>query len=58
MKTYHSMNIIVQTTGVYESSIKKKSEIPNKNIANITRGLVLKSSHKGKIGAFPLRMTY
>ena len=46
MKTCHNMNIIVQTAGGYASSLNDKSEIPNKKIANITRDLLLKSSHK------------
>ena len=44
MRTCHNMNIIVQTTGAYDSSLNVKSEIPNKKLANITRGLLLKSS--------------
>ena len=40
------MNIIVQTTGGDASSINDKNEIPNKKLANITRDLLLKSSHK------------
>ena len=42
----HNMNIIVQTTSGYASSLIGKSEIPNKTLANITRGLLIKSSHK------------
>ena len=33
MRTRHDMNIIVQTTGGYASSINGKSEIPNKILA-------------------------
>ena len=40
------MNIIVHTTGGYASSLDGKSEIPNKKLANITRDLLLDSSHK------------
>ena len=46
MKTCHSMNIIVQTTGGDASSLNGKSEIPNKTLANITRSLLLNSSYK------------
>ena len=41
MKKYHNINIIVQTTGGYASSINGKIEIPNKTLANITRALLL-----------------
>ena len=33
------MNIIVQTTGVYDSSLNGKSESPDKTLSNITRAL-------------------
>ena len=46
MNTCHNMNIIVQTTGGYSSSLNSKSEQPNKRLANITRALLLNSSHK------------
>ena len=46
MKTSHNMNIIVQTTGEYASSLNGKSENPTKTLANIKRALLLKSSHK------------
>ena len=46
IKTCNNMNIIVQSTGWYESSLNIKSKIPNKTLANITRALLLKSSHK------------
>ena len=45
-KTCHSMNIIFQTTGGYASSLNSKSERPNKKLANITKDLLLNSSHK------------
>ena len=41
MKTCHNMNIIVQTTGGYASSLNDKSESPNKTLANITRALLM-----------------
>ena len=46
MKTCHNMNIVVQTTGGDASSLNGKSEIPNKTLDNITRALLLNSSHK------------
>ena len=41
MRTCHNMNIIVQTTGGYASSLNDKSKSPNKKIANITRALLM-----------------
>ena len=49
MRTCHNMNIIVQTTGGYASSINGKSEIPNKTLANITIALLLNQSSKKKL---------
>ena len=49
MKTCHNMNIIVSTTGGYESSLNGKIEIPNKKFANITRALIINSSHKKEL---------
>ena len=46
------MNIIVHTTGGDTSSINSKSESPNKTLANITRALLLKSSHKKTLWCF------
>ena len=46
MKTCHNMNIIVQNTGGYSTYLNGKIESPNKTLANITRALSLKSSHK------------
>ena len=45
MNTCHNMNIIVQTTGGDEYSLNGKGEIPITTLANITRALLLKSSH-------------
>ena len=45
-KTYHDMNIIVQTTGGDASSINGIIESSNKTIANITRDILLNSIHK------------
>ena len=52
MKTCHNMNITVQTTGGDTSSINGKSESPNKTLANITRYLLLNSSHKKELCFF------
>ena len=52
MKTYHSMNIIVQTTGGYASSLNGKSEIPNNKFSNITRALLLEYSNKKELWCF------
>ena len=46
MKTCNDMNIMVQTTGGYESYLNCKSESPNKTLDNITRTLLLNSIHK------------
>ena len=52
MKTCHNMNIIVQTIDGDAFSINGKSEIQNKTFANITRGLILDSSHKKELCFF------
>ena len=41
MKTCHNMNIIVQTTGGYESLLNGKTEIPNKTLSNISTSLII-----------------
>ena len=41
MNTCQTMNIIVQNTGEYASSLNGKSESPNKTLSNITGGLLL-----------------
>ena len=46
------MNIIVQTKGVDASSINGKSESPIKTLDNITRALLLNSSHKKELWFF------
>ena len=43
------MNIIVQTTGGDAYSINVKIEIPNKTVSNITRALLMISSHKKEL---------
>ena len=52
MKTFHTMNIIVQTTGGDASSLNGKGESPNKTLANITRALLLNSSQKKELWCF------
>ena len=52
MKTCHNLNIIVQITGVYASSLNGNSYIPNKTLANITISNLLKSSHKKELWCF------
>ena len=46
------MNIIVQTTGGDSSSLNGKSESPNNKLANITRSLLMNSSHKKELWCF------
>ena len=46
------MNIIVQTTGGYASSINVKSENPDRKLSNITRDLLLKSIHNKELWCF------
>ena len=46
MKTFHNMDIIVQTKGGYASSLNGKIEIPHKTLANTTRSFPLKSINK------------
>ena len=46
------MNIIVQTRGGDASSLIGTSEIPNKTLDNITRALLLNSSHKKELWCF------
>ena len=46
------MNIIVQTTGIDESSLYDKIEIPKKSIANITRALILNPIRKKELWCF------
>ena len=52
MKTCHNMNIIFYTTVGDSSSLNSKSESPNKTLANITRSILLKSSHNKEICCF------
>ena len=49
MKTCHDMNIIVRTTGGDASSINGKILNPTKTLANITRDILLNSSHKKEL---------
>ena len=52
MRTCHNMNIIFQTIGGYASSLNGKSESHNKTLANITRSILLYSSHKKELWCF------
>ena len=52
MKTCHNMNIIVQTTGGDASSLIVKSEYPNNKLVNITKVLLMNSSHKKELWCF------
>ena len=47
------MNIIVQTTSGDAYSLNGKIESPNNTLANITRYLLLKQSHKIELWCFP-----
>ena len=49
MSTCHNKNIIVKTTGVDTSSLNGKTEIPNKTLVDITRALLMISSHKKEL---------
>ena len=49
MNTCHNMNIIVQTTGGDASSLNSKIESPDNTLPNITRALLLNSSHKKEL---------
>ena len=49
IRTFHNMNIIVQTTDRNVSSLNGKIETPNKTLANTTRALLLESSHKKEL---------
>ena len=57
MRTCHNMNIIVNTTGGDAFSINGKSESPNKTLANITKALLLKPSHKKELWYFAYQYT-
>ena len=46
MNTCHNMNIIVKNIGGDAFSLNGKSESPNKTLSNITRDILLNSSHK------------
>ena len=52
MKACHNMNIIVKTTGGYESYFIGKSESPNETLSNITRALLMNPSHKKELWCF------
>ena len=46
IKLFYNMNIIVQTTGGYTSSLSGNIYILNKTIVNIIRALMMNSIHK------------
>ena len=48
-KMCHNTNIIVQNTGGDASSLNGKIKIPDKTLANITRAILLNSSHMKEI---------
>ena len=52
MRRCHNMNIIVQATAGYDSSLNGKTESPNKTLYNITRALLLNSRHKKELRCF------
>ena len=52
MRTCHNMNIIVKTIGGDEYSLIGESKTTNKTLDNITRHLLLKSSHKKELWCF------
>ena len=52
------MNIMFQTTGSDAYSINGKINIPNNIVANITRALLMKSSHNKYFFALPISIPY
>ena len=52
MKTCYNMNIIVQNTGGDASSLNGKFKSSDKTLFNITRALLLNSSHKKELWCF------
>ena len=52
MNKWHNTNIIVQTLGGYASYLNGKNEGHNKTLANITRDILLNSSHKRELWCF------
>ena len=52
MRTCHNMIIMFQTIGGDASSLNGEIEIPNKTLANITRALLLISSHNKELWCF------
>ena len=52
VKTCNNMNIIVKYTGGDSPSLNGKIYIHNKTLADITRALILKSSHKKYLWCF------
>ena len=58
MKTCHNIHIIVQNTDGDSSSLNGKSESPNKTLDNITRALLLNSSHKKDLFVLHISIPY
>ena len=52
------MNIIVQNTGGDASSLNGKNESYNKTFVNITRALLMNSSHKKNFGVLHINLPY
>ena len=57
MKTYHNMNIIVHTIGGDAYSLNVKSESPNETLSNITRDIIMNSSHKKSFWCFAFQFS-
>ena len=49
MNTCHKMNVIVQKTGGDVSLLNGKIKIQNNTLANITRDILLNSSHNKEL---------
>ena len=58
MSTYHNMNIIVQTTVGYASSLNGKSESPNKTLDNITSFFCWTQATINNFGVLHISMSY
>ena len=53
VRNCHKMKILVQKSGGDASSLNGKSEITNKTPVNVTRALIVNSSHEKKLGCLP-----
>ena len=58
MNTCYNMNIIVQTTDGYAYYLGDKIKITNNTLSDITRALLLNSSHKKYSCCFYISMPY